>query len=72
MRHAKLELVRQFLHRKPFSPFRIVMRSGQRHEIVDPQKVAIGKTVVFAFLPKMTEMAESEIELVYEPRRVRG
>ena len=72
MRHAKLELVRQFLHRKPFSPFRIVMRSGQRNEIVDPQKVAIGKTVVLAFLPKMTEMAESEIELVYEPRRARG
>ncbi|HEY8746414.1 MAG TPA: hypothetical protein VIM11_00460 [Tepidisphaeraceae bacterium] len=72
MRHATLELVRQFLHCKPFSPFRIVMRSGERHEIVDPVKVAVGKSKVMTLTPRLKELAESEIELVYQPRRARG
>ena len=72
MRRAKLELIRQFLHRKPFRPFRVVMRSGVRHEIVDPNKVAIGNSMAFAFLPKLTELPDREIDLVYEPRNARG
>jgi hypothetical protein len=64
----KLELIRQFLHRKPFRPFRVVMRSGARHEIRDRDKVAIADTKAYAFLPRLTELPESEIELVYEPR----
>ena len=45
------------------------MRNGERYDIVDPDKVAIGPSRVYAFLPRMTEMPESEIELVYEPRQ---
>jgi hypothetical protein len=67
MRYEKLELIRQFLHRKPFRPFRVVMRSGARHEIVDRDKVAIGQSRAYAFLPRMAELPDSEIELVYEP-----
>jgi hypothetical protein len=64
-----LELFRQFLRRKPFHPFRVVLRSGERYEIVDPEKVAVGQTKAFALVRgKMAELRESEIELVYEPR----
>jgi hypothetical protein len=67
-----MELVRQFLHRKPFVPFRVVLKSGTRVEIGDPEKVAIGGTKAFVFLPpldRMTELPEADIELVYVPRR---
>jgi len=69
-----LEMVKEFLHRKPFEPIRIVTRSGWRHDIVDPEKVAFGKTKMFSFQPpreRMTELPESDIELVYIPRVAR-
>lgn len=66
-----LEQIRQLFRRKPFRPFRVVMQSGARHEIVDPEKVAVADTRVYAFLPRMTEMPDDEIELVYEPRQAR-
>jgi hypothetical protein len=69
---GKLEEIRQLLRRKPFRPFRVVMRSGARHEIIHPEKVAIGPARAFAFLPRIVAMPESEIELVYEPRQARG
>jgi len=63
-------LVKQLLHRKPFNPFRIVMRSGQRHEITDPDRVAINRSFIFWFPPagRMERLAKADIELVYEPR----
>ena len=64
-----LRTLREFLHHKPFRPFRVVMRSGKRYEIVDPDKVAIGSSKAYAFVPKMTEIPENEIELIYEPRQ---
>ncbi|HEY2584471.1 MAG TPA: hypothetical protein VGI81_01755 [Tepidisphaeraceae bacterium] len=67
----KLEQIRQLLRRKPFRPFRVLMRSGARHEIIDPNKVAVAATRAVAFLPRMTDMPEDEIELVYEPRQAR-
>jgi hypothetical protein len=74
MQCPMIELVRQHLHQKPFSPFMVVLRSGRRVEIVDPDKVAIREPQVFAFLPprkSCTELHEREIELVYVPRRRR-
>jgi hypothetical protein len=67
-----LEVIRQHLRRKPFSPFRIVMKSGERHEVVYPEKIAIGKDQVFLVEQPATRMAslrEADIELVFEPRR---
>jgi hypothetical protein len=66
-----LEMLREFLHQKPFRPVRVVLRSGQRHNIVDPEKVAVAATRAYSFQPpneRMTELPESEIELVYVPR----
>jgi hypothetical protein len=64
-----LDLARQLKSAKPFRTFRVVMRSGKRFDIRDPEKVVVAATKVIAFLPRLTEMPESEIELVYVPRR---
>lgn len=68
-----LKRIRQFLHRKPFSPFRIVMKSGERHEVEDPDRVALPKPDVFLFKQgdRMLQLKENDIELVYEPRSPR-
>jgi hypothetical protein len=63
-----LELLRQLLRQKPFRPIRVVMRDGKRYDITDPEKVAVTETRAIAFLPRMTEMRVTEIELVYAPR----
>jgi len=70
----KLEALRQLLRRMPFSPIRVVTRAGARHDILDPDKVAIGQTrVIFFSQPsgRMTQLKEAEIDLIYEPRRGR-
>ncbi len=69
-----LELLRQFLRRKPFRPFRVVLRSGARYDIREPDKVAIGPSKAYAFLPPrygITVLPEDDIELVYERRDLR-
>ena len=64
----------QLLRRKPFRLVRVVMRCGQRYDIVDPDKVAVGLSEVFLFLPpsdRMKRLPKSDIELIYEPRDAR-
>ena len=70
---AMTRRVKQLLHRQPFKPFRIVMRSGDRHDVTNPDRVAIGKSFIYWFPPsdRMVQLAKSDIELVYEPRRSR-
>ena len=63
-----LELLRQLLRRKPFRPIRVVMRDGKRFDITDPEKVAVTESRAIAFLPRMTEMRATGIELAYVPR----
>ena len=72
MQESKLELVRSFLHQKPFRTFRIVMRSGKRYEITDPIRVAIGRTMVYLPTEKLAQLPEAEIDVVYEPRNMRA
>ena len=69
-----VEIVKKFLHQKPFRPFRIVMKSGVRHDINDPNRMAIGLSYLhwFAKNDKHVEMKVSEIDVVYEPRRSRS
>lgn len=69
-----LEQVIQLLRRKPFSPFRIVMKSGERHDINDRDRIALGQSRIhwFPTTGKWVQLATNEIELVYEPRRRSG
>jgi hypothetical protein len=68
-----LEQVRQLLRRKPFKPFRVVLKSGERHDIDDPDRIALGKSLIHWFPQgdKRVQLSVNEIELVYEPRQAR-
>ena len=48
------------------------MKSGERHDVIDRERIAIGKTQVFLYSQpsnRMKWLKADEIELVYEPRR---
>jgi hypothetical protein len=47
-----LDSLRELLHREPFHPFRIVVTSGDRYEVTNPDLVAIGETQIFYCHPK--------------------
>ena len=65
-----VELVRKFLHQKPFRPFCVVMKSGERHDINHPERMAIGLSELHRFgkKDKWIRMNLDEIDVVYEPR----
>jgi len=64
MRDTILELI----HRQPFQPFQVVMTSGDRYDIDNPDLVATGRTLIHVFLPgsdrfhvlRMTQIASIE------------
>ncbi len=68
-----MDRIREFLHRKPFVPFRIVMASGERHDVVNSERIALGSKQVFLVsgsTGRMTWLKVEDIELVYMPRSV--
>jgi hypothetical protein len=42
----------ELLNSEPFAPFRIVLSSGEGHEIRNPNLVAMGESLMHIFLPK--------------------
>jgi urocanate hydratase len=68
-----VEIVRKLLCQKPFCPFRVVMKSGQRHDINDPDRMAISRSELhwFAKTDEWIRMRWDEIDVVYEPRSPR-
>lgn len=44
-----LDTIRDLKHRDPFSPFQIVMTSGDRYVIEDPDALAIGSSQMFYY-----------------------
>ncbi|MEX0775705.1 MAG: hypothetical protein WD042_08310 [Phycisphaeraceae bacterium] len=42
-----LETIREYLHRNPFQPFRIVVTSGDRYDVPNPDLVAVLPTQLF-------------------------
>jgi hypothetical protein len=48
-----LDTIRDLKRREPFSPFRIVMASGDRYTIEDPDALAIGRSQLHYFPPKV-------------------
>ena len=68
-----VEVVRQFLHQRPFVPFRIVTKSGERHEIDNAERIALSKSEVHWFPKegKWVRLPDDQIDVVYAPRRAR-
>ena len=50
-----LQTIRDLTHREPFIPFGIVMTSGDRYLIEDPDALAIGSSQLFYYLPQSTK-----------------
>jgi hypothetical protein len=47
-----IDTIRDLKKSDPFAPFRIVMTSGDRYVIEDPDALAIGSSQVFYYPPK--------------------
>jgi hypothetical protein len=47
-----VDTIRDLKNREPFSPFSIVMASGDRYLIDDPDALAIGRDQVFYYPPR--------------------
>jgi hypothetical protein len=41
-----LDTVRHFMNLEPFEPIEIRLANGDRHQVVDPDNIAVGKSVV--------------------------
>jgi hypothetical protein len=59
-----IENLREMLRREPFQPFRIVMTSGDRFEVTDPQLVAIGQTQIFYCYPRSDRFAHLRLNQI--------
>ena len=43
--------IRELLERDPFQPFRLVLSSGRRYDVVDPQMTVLLKSEIFIAFP---------------------
>jgi len=46
------DTILEMLHRRPFQPFRIVMASGDKYDVENPDLVATGRSQVNVYLPR--------------------
>jgi len=44
------------LDREPFMPFRIVMASGDKYEVTDPHRLALGQNLMILLPPRSTHV----------------
>ena len=49
--------MRQFLNRKPFEPFTVVMSSGDRHLVSHPENAILTKTKIVIAIPEEDSFA---------------
>lgn len=52
-----IDQIRELLHRDPFQPFRIILTSGDRYDVGNPDLVALSQSYVFYVFPKSDRMA---------------
>lgn len=66
-----LDTIRDLKHREPFAPFRIVMTSGDKYVIGDPDALAIGGSQLFYYPPRPgagVHMRLNQVAVVEEPQ----
>jgi hypothetical protein len=67
---SALDTIRDLKRREPFVPFQIVMTSGDRYTIEDPDALAIATSQLHYFLPrsdKAVHIRMNQIAAVEEP-----
>jgi hypothetical protein len=56
--------IRQMVDREPFTPFTIVLSSGDRYSVLDPYLIAIGENVVSIIGKGVTFFRKNQIVAV--------
>lgn len=51
------ESIEEMLAKVPFSPFRIILTSGQGYDILNPYLVAMGQTQLTVYFPRSDRWA---------------
>ena len=51
----KSKIVR-LINRQPFAPFMIVLNSGERHQVLDPMRIAMGGERIVILPPRATSV----------------
>lgn len=59
-----LDELKAHLDREPFSPFRIILTSGDRYEVMTPYQIAIGQTLLYYFFPRSDRTASLRLNQV--------
>jgi hypothetical protein len=59
-----IEQLREYLHRDPFQPFRIVTTSGQAYEVASPDSVAIAESYLFYCFPHSDRSAHVRLNQI--------
>jgi hypothetical protein len=49
--------LKDYLDREPFSPFRIILTSGNTYEVTSPYQIAIGQTQLDYYFPRSDRKA---------------
>ncbi len=52
-----IEQLRRHLDREPFQPFRLVVSSGDRYDVLEPHAVAIAQSYLFCCFPRSDRSA---------------
>jgi hypothetical protein len=59
-----IDQIREHLDREPFQPFRIVVSSGDRYDVVEPHAVAIAQSYLFYCFPRSDRSAHIRLNQV--------
>jgi len=59
-----IEQLREYLHREPFQPFRIVTTSGKAYDVVSPDSVAVAESYLFYCFPHSDHSAHVRLNQI--------
>jgi hypothetical protein len=59
-----IEQIQELLRKDPFTPFRLILTSGNSYDVLSPWMLAFGNTEIAYFYPKSDRLAELRINLL--------
>ena len=59
-----IEQLREYLHRDPFQPFRIVTTSGKAYDVQSPDAVAVAESYLFYCFPHSDQSAHIRLNQI--------
>jgi hypothetical protein len=59
-----LETIRELMHKNPFDPFRIVLTSGDKYDVLNPDLIALGESSIFYCFPRSDRWAQLRLNQI--------